>query len=105
MLMAGLPVNAVSQHRATALHSAAWHGNAEMVQLILRHQPDLEDIENDFQLTPLEWAVHGSENGWRKETGDYASTVEALIQAGAKVPGTIKGTEQVRKVLEKHKTM
>ncbi len=105
MLMAGLPVTAVSQHHATALHWAAWHGNAEMVQLILQHQPDLEDIANDFESTPLGWAVYGSENGWHKETGDYASTVEALIQAGAKIPGTIDGTEGVRRVLEKYKTL
>jgi ankyrin repeat protein len=105
MLVAGLPVNAVSQHHATALHWAAWHGNAEMVQLILGHQPDLEDIGNDFQSTPLGWAVHGSENGWHKDTGDYASTVVTLIQAGAKVPETIKGTEVVRKLLEKYKTV
>ncbi len=104
MLKAGLPVNAVSQHHATALHWAAWHGNAEMVQLILRHQPELEDIENDFEATPLGWVTHGSENGWHKEKGDYASTVEALIKAGAKAPGKIEGTEVVRKVLQKYRT-
>jgi len=105
MLKAGLPVKAVSQHHATALHWAAWHGNAEMVQLILGHQPELENIANDFHGTPLGWAIHGSENGWHNETGDYASTVEALIHAGARVPGTIEGTEVVRKVLERHRTV
>ncbi len=104
MLMAGFPVHGVSQHHATALHWAAWHGNAEMVQLIMRHQPKLEDIENDFKATPLGWATHGSENGWHKEKGDYASTVEALIKAGAKAPGKIEGTEVVRKVLQKYRT-
>src|SRR5438105_9506523 len=72
--------------------------------LILRHQPELEDIENDFKATPLGWATHGSENGWHREKGDYASTVEALIKAGAKVPATIEGTEVVREVLQKHRT-
>jgi len=90
MLKAGLPDNAVSQHHATALHWAAWHGNAEMVRLILGCQPELENIANDFHGTPLGWAIHGSENGWHKETGDYASTVEALIQAGAKAPERAK---------------
>jgi hypothetical protein len=104
MLKAGLPVNAASQHHATAVHWAAWHGNAEMVQLTLCHQPELEDIENDFQATPLGWATHGSENGWHKEKGNYASTVEALIKAGAKAPGKIEGTEAVRKVLQKYRT-
>jgi ankyrin repeat protein len=104
MLKAGLPVNAVSQHHATVLHWAAWHGNAEMLRLILQHQPELEDIDNEFKATPLGWATHGSENGWHKEKGDYASAVEALIKAGAKAPGTIADTEVVRKVLQKYRT-
>src|SRR5229473_1328925 len=104
MLKAGLPVDAVSQHHSTAVHWAAWHGNAAMVQLILQHQPELENSDNDFKATPLGWATHGSENGWHKENGDYASTVEALIKAGAKAPGTIEGTEAVRKVLQEYRT-
>ena len=104
MLTAGLPVDAVSQHHSTALHWAAWYGNAEMVQLILRHQPELENIDNDFKATPLGWAIHGSENGWHREKGDYASTVEALIKAGAKPPDTIEGSEVVREVLRKYRT-
>ena len=82
-----------------------WHGNAEVVQLTLGCRPDLENIANDFHGTPLGWAIHGSENGWHKETGDYASTVEALIHAGAQVPGTSEGAEVVRKVLARHRTM
>ncbi len=104
MLKAGLPVDAVSQHHSTALHWAAWHGNVEMVQLILQHQPELENTDNDFKATPLGWATHGSESGWHKENGDFASTVEALIKAGAKAPSTIEGTEAVRKVLQKYRT-
>ena len=97
-------VNAIQPDGATALHWAAWHGNAEMVQLILRHQPELENIDNDFKATPLGWAIHGSENGWHREKGDYASTVEALIKAGAKPPDTIEGSEVVREVLRKYRT-
>jgi len=75
------------------------------VRLILAHRPDLENSANDFHGTPLGWAIHGSENGWHKETGDYASTVQALIHAGAQLPATIEGTEVVRKVLERYRTM
>jgi hypothetical protein len=35
MLAAGLPVDRFGQHHATALHWAAWHGNVELVRLIL----------------------------------------------------------------------
>ncbi len=84
MLRAGFPLDGVSQHRATALHWAAWHGNAEMVRLILERQPDLENADNQFEGTPLNWAMHGTENGWHRESGDYPATIKALRDAGAR---------------------
>lgn len=63
MLLASLPVHAFGQHHATPLHWAAWHGNAELVRLILRHGPPIENADNEFKGTPLKWAMHGSENG------------------------------------------
>jgi len=101
MLRAGLPVTGRSQHNATPLHWAAWHGNAEMTCVILAHNPPLEDAANDFNGTPLRWAIHGSENGWHRDRGDYGSTVEALIQAGAKVPAKIEGSTPVKEVLRR----
>jgi hypothetical protein len=99
MLDAGWPVHVRGQHQATPLHWAAWHGNAEMVELILRHHPAMEDTENDFQGTPLRWAIHGSDNGWHRETGEYGRTVELLLNAGAKPPSEITGSEAVRQAL------
>jgi ankyrin repeat protein len=99
MLEAGLPVTARGQHNATPLHWAAWHGNAEMVSLILRHDPPLEDAINDFHATPLGWAIHGSENGWHRRTGDYPATVAILLRAGAEFAGDARGTEAVKEVL------
>ncbi|MCI0744855.1 MAG: ankyrin repeat domain-containing protein [Verrucomicrobia subdivision 3 bacterium] len=102
MLAAGLPVDSRSQHGATPLHWAAWHGNIELVRTILDHRPPLEDKQNDFEGTPLRWAVHGSMNGWYRKTGDYGATVTALLQAGAKPPEKLDGTETVREVLRRH---
>jgi hypothetical protein len=99
MIAAGLPVDTFSQHHATPLHWAAWHGNAELVQLILRQHPPLENADNDYKGTPLAWAIHGSENGWHRQTGDYAATVRALLDAGAQPTETAAGTEAVRHVL------
>jgi len=99
MLSAGLPVDAPGRHRATPLHWAAFHGNAEMAREILRHQPPLELTDADFQSTPLGWAIHGSEHGWHCRTGDYAGTVKALLDAGAKLPQKPGGTEAVREIL------
>jgi hypothetical protein len=101
MLAAGLPVDALGQHRATPLHWAAFHGNAEMAREILRYDPPLEQLDADFKSTPLGWAIHGSENGWHCETGDYGRTVEALLDAGAKIPEKEAGTEAVKEMLRR----
>jgi hypothetical protein len=99
MLAAGLPVNALGQHGATPLHWAAFHGNVEMAREILRYNPPLEQFDADFHLPPLRWGVYGSEHGWYCRTGNYAAAVEALIQAGAKLPEQTGGTDAVREVL------
>ncbi len=61
--------------------------------------PPLELPDADFQLTPLGWVIYGSEHGWYCRTGNYGATVEALIQAGAKLPEQTGGTSVVREVL------
>jgi hypothetical protein len=103
MLAAGLPVDEVGQHKATPLHWSAFHGNAEMAREILRYNPPLEKTDTDFNSTPLGWAIHGSENGWYCETGNYAATVEALLNAGAKIPDKDGGTEPVKEVLQRYR--
>jgi ankyrin repeat protein len=70
MLKAGWPLDVTSQHSATPLHWAGFHGNAEMAREILRYKPDLEVRDRDFNSTPLGWAIYGSENGWHCEAGD-----------------------------------
>jgi ankyrin repeat protein len=103
MLAAGLPVDALGQHRGTPLHWAAFHGNAEMTREILRYDPPLELTDADFQSTPLGWAIHGSEHGWYCKTGNYAATVEQLLQAGAKASQKkAGGTDAVRAVLRRY---
>jgi ankyrin repeat protein len=102
MLEAGWPVDSRGQHGATALHWAAFHGNAEMCKIILRHHPPLECVDSSFDGKPLGWAIHGSEHGWYCRTGDYPGTVEALLQAGAQLPKEVKGTEAVQAVLRRY---
>lgn len=102
MLAAGLPVDSYGQHHATPLHWAAWHGNSELVRLILTYNPPIEDTDNDYKVTPLNWAMHGSQNGWYREAGDYPATVEALLDAGARLPDALGGTDAVQEVLRRH---
>jgi ankyrin repeat protein len=100
MMQAGWPVDVLGQHQATPLHWAAFHGNAELTRELLRFTPPLEKTDADFQGTPLGWAIHGSEHGWHRETGDYPETVAALLDAGAN-PAAIRegGSEPVRALL------
>ncbi len=88
----------------TPLQWAAWHGNAEMVREILRYRPQLE-LSNQHQITALGCALHGSENGWHRDSGDYAATVQELLDAGAKarkVTDDLEASEAVRDVLRRH---
>ncbi len=101
MLSAGWPVDVRGQHGGTALHWAAFHGNAGMAQTILRYHPPLEWTDADYHSTPLGWAIHGSEEGWYCKTGNYPATVEALLSAGAKLPEKLGGTDVVQEVLRR----
>ena len=110
MLEMDFPLDGTSQHGATALHWAAYHGNAAMVELLLRRNPPLEPEDGDFSgipagwaVTPFGWAVHGSHSSWFRQSGDYGSVVEQLIEAGAKAPRVIvQASPEIMAVLQKH---
>lgn len=78
LLAAGFPLDARSQHNATALHWAAFHGNTELVTRLLAAGADPKDTTNDYNSNPLGWATHGSKNGWYPEVGDYPKTLQLL---------------------------
>ncbi len=104
MLEAGWPVDTPGQHGATALHWAGFHGNAEMARVILAHNPALEVKEKDYGQTAVGWVIHGSLNGWYSKTGDYAGTLELLLDAGAVGPTAlkeVKGSKAVMALLRK----
>jgi ankyrin repeat protein len=104
MLAAGWPLDVRGQHGGTPLHWACWHGNLEMVREILRYQRAVDVRGDDHDQTPLGWVLHGSEHGWRKETGDYVAVLEALLAAGAKAPpltDDLDVSEPLRAVLKR----
>ncbi len=104
MLQAGWPVDATGEYDMTALQWASWHGNAAMVREILRHGPKLETL-CEHKITAQGCALHGSENSWHRQTGDYAATVEALLDAGAKAPkltDDLEASQEVREVLRRY---
>ena len=100
MLSAGWPANVQGEKDQTPLHWAAFHGNLEMVQALMLHHALLDVEEQEFKGTPLGWALHGSEHGWRRDAGDYPQTVEALLLAGAKVARPVEEIEAPEEVLE-----
>jgi ankyrin repeat protein len=100
MLAAGWPLDARGEHGGTSLHWASWHGNLEIVREILRYHPSVDVKGDDHDMTPLGWALHGSENSWHREKGDYAGVVEALLRAGAKPPPLSEDLEVREAVLE-----
>jgi len=65
-----------------ALHTAAYHGNAEVVRLLIDAGADLEGRDARFDGTPLAYATVGS--GERAgQPGNWIETVRLLIDAGA----------------------
>ncbi|MEO8336390.1 MAG: ankyrin repeat domain-containing protein [bacterium] len=86
MIDAGWPLDARGDLGATALHHAAWMGNAAIVRDLLQHGAPVEIRGDTYDMTPLGWALHGSENSWRKDTGEYDEVVQLLLDAGAKMP-------------------
>jgi ankyrin repeat protein len=103
LLAAGWPVVVRGQDGGTPLHWAAWHGNAAMVREILRYNPRLDLRGDDHDLPALGWALHGSQHGWHRETGDYPGVVDALMAAGAKLPeNEFEVSEAVRRVIDSY---
>ena len=86
MLRRGFPPTAVSQHGAMPLHWAAFHGNPEMMQDILRHNPPIDAQDRQFDGTPMGWLIHGALNPWRGiSTGRHDACAPLLLEAGAAV--------------------
>jgi ankyrin repeat protein len=106
MLEAGWPAAVFGEYGQTALHWAAFHGNAEMVRALLAHDAPIEAEDQNYKGTPLGWALHGSENSWHRDQGDYPRVVEALLTAGAKLSRPaedVQATEEVLEVLLQHR--
>lgn len=100
MLAAGWPVDTPGELGAAALHWAGYNGNAEMAREILRFHPALELKSRVHDGTALGWAVYGSGNSWRRDTGDYVGTVQALLEAGAVVPPHAEHLQPSQAVLD-----
>lgn len=82
MLRAGWPADTRGNMNSTALHFAAWLGNAKMVRDLIAHGAPINISDVHYDGTPLDWALHGVRNSWNKAKGDYPAVAEALLEAG-----------------------
>lgn len=103
MLTAGWPASARGRDNVTALHWAAFHGNAEMTRDLLRHGAPIDVRDSEFHALPLGWAAFGSVHGWHPDRGDYGRVVEALLSAGSDAPEEPDGSETVREAWRRWK--
>ncbi len=88
MLELGFPLDArrdgVDDDGATALHAAAYAGDAETVEMLLGHGADLKLRDTRWNAQPLEWALVGSGEKPELATApDWVATVTLLLDADA----------------------
>jgi GNAT superfamily N-acetyltransferase len=82
LLRLGAPLEARGLLGGTALHHAAWMGDATGVGVLLAHGADPHDVSPDTRSTPLGWAAHGSRHA--PPGGDHVAAAEPLFAAGAR---------------------
>jgi ankyrin repeat protein len=104
MLRRGFPVTALSQHGATPLHWAAFHGNANMMEEVLRYDPPLGTRDRRFDGTAMDWLIHGALNPWGFSTGRYGECAGLLVGTGVRVDEASlpTGDDAVDRVLREH---
>ena len=69
-----------------SLHSAAYHGNAAVVRVLLDAGADVDGRDDRFEATPLAFATVGSGEQAGKP-GDWIDTIRILIEVGASREG------------------
>lgn len=83
LLFAGVNPTTPGMDSGSALHTACWFGNLDIVKLLVDRVP-LDLLDAVHGSPPLGWAAHGSQ--WcRNPRGDYVAVVKLLIEAGADV--------------------
>lgn len=76
MLALGWPTDEPGKEGGTALHWAAFHGNAEMVRTLLVRNPDRTIRDTSHGGTALDWARYGKEHCGG--SGDYETAIGLL---------------------------
>jgi ankyrin repeat protein len=84
MLDLGFPITQTeSNHGYSALHNAAWSGNAALVDLLILRGHPVDLIDPRYNSTPLGYAIHDLVIEKRHPEGDFAHVVQSLLRAGS----------------------
>lgn len=86
MLDVGFDPHLVGDEHSTPLDRAAFHGDVEIVKLLLEKDPHPPlNIKNIYGGVPLSGCVYGATHSWKKKINDHLATAKALVAAGAEV--------------------
>jgi len=99
LLDLGMDPGLTNQWNETPLHWACVAGRAEAAQLLLDKGAPLDTVEMNHHCVPIQWAYWGSEY-WNEPFGDYAKTVEVVLDAGMALPSKLEGSPAVQAVLK-----
>ena len=66
---------------ASRLPESAWRLSGRR-KALLRHDPPIGIPDPTYNGTPLGQCLYGSLHGWERGTGDFATTVRLLLDAG-----------------------
>ena len=105
MLDLGFDQRVAGPDHGDAMHWAAFHGNTEMVRILLRRDPPIGVRDSRYHATPLGWCVFGAVEGWARDRGgDYPATVRLLLDSGETFEPSIlpTGRDDVDAVLRAH---
>ncbi|MEL7497831.1 MAG: ankyrin repeat domain-containing protein [Planctomycetota bacterium] len=86
MLELGFDPHVRGDEASTALDRAAFHGEREIVELLIKMDPRPPlKMKNRYGGTPLGCCAYGATHSWKLTTADHLGTAKALIAAGAEI--------------------
>ena len=85
MLDLGFDPHAPGVDEAEAIRWAVFQGNAELTRRLLATQSADWCPRPPLQRHLLGWCIYGALHGWRRQSGDFATTARLLLNAGEQV--------------------
>lgn len=101
----GVPVDARGRDGDTALHIAAYQGQADLVDQLLSRGAGVNLRDDKYGTTPLVWALHAWLVEHRPKAPAYRSILLALVTGGAEVRADWIDDDRVRADPELHRAL